>query len=60
MLHSTHLSVNTVGSKGIPVHRSGLVHGVWWTGGPGLGSKCILVCNLVNMVNYHVFKSVQY
>ena len=29
----------------IPVHRSGLVHGLWWTGGPGLGSKWILVRN---------------
>jgi len=29
----------------IPVHRSGPVHGVWWTGGPGLGSKWIPVRN---------------
>ena len=29
----------------IPVHQSGPVHRVWWTGGPGPGSKWILVCH---------------
>jgi len=54
MLHSMYLCVIQWQLHRIPVHHSGLVHGVWWTGGLGPGSRWILVRNPSYSIKYKI------